>query len=86
LAIQSFVAELADAAGRDSKDFLLELIGPARHINPHAVGDLWNSGESPERYPIDTARLRAVVERVAEGIGWGRKMPKGRGLGICRTL
>jgi CO/xanthine dehydrogenase Mo-binding subunit len=29
-AIQSFVAELAAAAGRDPKDYLLELIGPAR--------------------------------------------------------
>jgi len=28
-AIQSFVAELAAAAGRDPKDFLLEVIGPA---------------------------------------------------------
>jgi isoquinoline 1-oxidoreductase subunit beta len=82
-AIQSFVAELADATGRDPKDYLLEVIGPARHINPYAVGDLWNYGESPERYPIDTGRLRAVVERVADGIGWGRKMPKGRGLGIA---
>ena len=29
-AVQSFVAELAAAAGRDPKDFLLEVIGPAR--------------------------------------------------------
>ena len=28
-AVQSFVAELAAAAGRDPKDFLLEVIGPA---------------------------------------------------------
>jgi isoquinoline 1-oxidoreductase subunit beta len=82
-AIQSFVAELADAAGRDQKDYLLEVIGPARYINPYAIADLWNYGESPERYPIDTGRLRAVVERAAEGIGWDRKMPKGRGLGIA---
>ena len=29
-AVQSFVAELAAAAGRDPKDYLLEVIGPAR--------------------------------------------------------
>ena len=82
-AIQSFVAELAAAAGRDPKDFLLEVIGPARHINPYSIADHWNYGQSPTRYTIETGRLRAVVERAAEGIGWGRKMPKGGGLGIA---
>jgi len=38
-AIQSFVAELAAAAGRDPKDYLLELIGPARRIDPRTLGD-----------------------------------------------
>ena len=82
-AVQSFVAELAAAAGRDPKDFLLEVIGPAREINPEKLGDTWNHGESPERYPIDTGRLRRVVELVARESGWGRKLPRGRGLGIA---
>ena len=82
-AVQSFVAELAAAAGRDPKDFLLDVIGPARHISPEKLGDTWNHGESPERYPVDTGRLRRVVETVAREAGWGRKLPKGRGLGIA---
>ena len=82
-AIQSFVAELAHAAGRDPKDYLLELIGPARIIDPTKIGDVWNHGEDPERYPIDTGRLRRVVETAAQGIGWGRTLPKGTGLGIA---
>ena len=82
-AIQSFVAELAHAAGRDPKDYLLELIGPARMINPTSLGDVWNHGEDPKRYPIDTGRLRRVVETAAAGIGWGRPLPAGRGLGIA---
>ena len=82
-AVQSFVAELAAAAGRDPKEFLLDIIGPARQINPEALGDTWNHGESPERYPVDTGRLRRVVETVAFESGWGRPMPKGRGLGIA---
>jgi isoquinoline 1-oxidoreductase subunit beta len=82
-AIQSFVAELAAVAGKDQKDYLLDVIGPARHINPYGIGDEWNYGESPVRYPIETGRLRAVIERAAEGIGWGRKLPKGRGLGVA---
>jgi isoquinoline 1-oxidoreductase beta subunit len=82
-AVQSFVGELAAAAGRDPKDFLLDVIGPARVINPHTLGDTWNHGESPERYPVDTGRLRRVVETVAREAAWGRTLPKGRGLGIA---
>jgi len=82
-AIQSFVAELAHAAGRDPKDYLLELIGPARIIDPTDIGDVWNHGEDPKRYPIDTGRLRRVIETVADGIKWGRTMPKDSGLGIA---
>jgi isoquinoline 1-oxidoreductase beta subunit len=82
-AIQSFVAELAHAAGRDPKDYLLDLIGPARLIDPTEIGDAWNHGEDPKLYPIDTGRLRRVVEAAANGIGWGRSLPKGQGLGIA---
>ena len=77
------MAELAHAAGRDPKDYLLELIGPARIIDPTKIGDVWNHGEDPERYPIDTGRLRRVIETAAQGIGWGRTLPKGSGLGIA---
>jgi isoquinoline 1-oxidoreductase beta subunit len=82
-AVQSFVAELAAAAGRDPKDFLLEVIGPARQVSPELLGDTWNHGESPERYPVDTGRLRRVAEVAAREAGWGKKLPKGRGLGIA---
>ena len=34
-------------------------------------------------YPIDTGRLRHVVELAAEKAGWGRKLPQGHGLGIA---
>jgi isoquinoline 1-oxidoreductase beta subunit len=82
-AVQSFVAELAAAAGRDPKDFLLEVIGPARVVSPKMLGDTWNHGESPERYPVDTGRLRGVAELAAKEAGWGRSLPKGSGLGIA---
>jgi isoquinoline 1-oxidoreductase beta subunit len=82
-AVQSFVAELAAAAGRDHRDYLLDLIGPARRIDPAALKDSWNHGESPMRYPVDTGRLRRVVETVTREAGWGRKLPKGQGLGLA---
>jgi isoquinoline 1-oxidoreductase beta subunit len=85
-AIQSFVAELAHATGRDPKDMLLELIGPARIVDPglHAAkGMFWNYGEPADGYAIDTARLRHVTELAAEKAGWGRELPPGHGLGIA---
>jgi isoquinoline 1-oxidoreductase beta subunit len=82
-AVQCFVAELAAAAGRDHRDFLLDLIGPARPIDPGALKDSWNYGESPQRYPYDTGRLRGVIETATREANWGRKLPKGRGLGLA---
>lgn len=81
-AVQSMVGEIAHATGRDQKETLLDLIGSPRIVKPD-VKDLWNYGEPQESYPIDTARLRKVVELVAEKGEWGRKVPKGHGLGIA---
>lgn len=81
--VQCFVAELAHAAGRDPKDYLLDLIGPGRRIHPGVYSDTSNYGESPVTYPIDTARMRRVIEMAAKGANWGRQLPKGRGLGIA---
>ncbi|MBR0753060.1 xanthine dehydrogenase family protein molybdopterin-binding subunit [Bradyrhizobium jicamae] len=82
-AVQSMVAEIALATKRDPKDMLLELIGSPRIVNLGSVKDPWNYGEPYDSYPIDTARLRKVVELVAEKGGWGRQVPKGHGLGIA---
>ncbi|WP_316198854.1 MULTISPECIES: xanthine dehydrogenase family protein molybdopterin-binding subunit [unclassified Bradyrhizobium] len=82
-AVQSMVGEIAQAAGRDQKDMLLEMIGSPRHVDLSSVKDPWNYGEPYSSYPIDTARLRKVVELVAEKGEWGRSLPKGHGLGIA---
>lgn len=82
-AIQSFVGEMAAASGRDPKDFLLELLGPPRKIDPRQINDTWNHGEDPVAYPIDIGRLRRVTERVAKESGWGKPLGKGRGRGIA---
>ncbi|WP_103173803.1 xanthine dehydrogenase family protein molybdopterin-binding subunit [Paracoccus sp. SY] len=82
-AIQSFIAELAHEAGRDHRDYLLEVIGPARKIDPTEQGDVWNYGEDPARYPIDTGRLRRVIETASDAAGWGKEMPARSGLGLA---
>jgi isoquinoline 1-oxidoreductase subunit beta len=82
-AVQSMVGELATATNRDQKEMLLELIGSPRIVNLSSVKDPWNYGEPYDSYPIDTGRLRKVVELVAEKGGWGRTVPKGHGLGIA---
>lgn len=82
-AIQSFVAEMAHEAQKDHKDFLLELIGPARKIDPRSLNDHFNYTESPDLYPVDTGRMRNVIERATREAGWGRDMPKGKGLGLA---
>jgi isoquinoline 1-oxidoreductase subunit beta len=85
-AVQSFVAELAKATERDPKDMLIELIGPPRIVDPSKspdVADFWNYGDPVETYPIDTGRLRHVVDLVARKADWGRKLPARHGLGIA---
>jgi isoquinoline 1-oxidoreductase beta subunit len=82
-AVQSMVGEIAHATNRDQKEMLLELIGTPRLVKLDSVKDPWNYGEPFDSYPIDTGRLRRVVEIVADKGGWGRSVPKGHGLGIA---
>jgi len=83
--IQSFIAEIAAQLGRDPKDFLLEMIGPPRIVDPRkqVTTEWWNYGEPDVGFEIDTGRLRKVAELAAERAGWGKTLPKGRGLGIA---
>ena len=85
-AIHSFVDELAHAAGKDPRDFLLELLGPARVLDATQLGvngKLWNYDRSTEEYPIDVGRYRRVLERATEQAGWGGSLPAGRGRGVA---
>jgi isoquinoline 1-oxidoreductase subunit beta len=85
-AVQTMVSEIAAATNRDPKEVLLELLGKPRIVDPRKsaeVKDFWNYGDPFEVYPIDTGRLRGVVELVAEKADWGKPLPKGHGLGIA---
>jgi len=77
-AIHSFVDELAHNAGRDSVEYLLDMIGPARTIEPPQPNRM------SAKFPLDTGRLRRVIEIAADQSGWTKKKPaKGRALGIA---
>jgi isoquinoline 1-oxidoreductase beta subunit len=80
-AIHSFADELANAANKDSVQYLLDLIGPSRIVPlPGAPHEL----EEQKLYPLDTAKLRRVVEVVAEKSGWGKRTSgKGHGFGVA---
>jgi isoquinoline 1-oxidoreductase beta subunit len=82
-AIHSFADELAHNAKKDSVEYLLDLIGPPRIVALDLKGD---EAEDAKQYPLDTARLRRVVDMAAEKSGWGkrsRNLGKGRGMGIA---
>jgi len=82
-AVGSFVDELADATGKSTYDMWMELIGSDRIITPSADGaDYFNYGENPERHPIETSRLKAVLKRLKDFADLDRKLPEGRGIGI----
>ena len=78
--VNSFVDELAVAAGRDRVEYLLDILGKPRIIELRPP----NQQDRPNPYPLDTARTRRVIELVAEQSGWAKKKSgNGRGFGIA---
>lgn len=66
---QSFIDELAQAAGRDPVAFRLDLLSGGPAAGTQGV--------------MDAGRMAAVVRLVAEKASWGqRQLPKGTGMGI----
>jgi isoquinoline 1-oxidoreductase subunit beta len=83
--IHSFVGELAAAAGKDPVEYVLMLLGPDRIIPKSELAkDYTNYDQDYDKYPIDTARFRRVVQIAAEKSGWGKqKLGNGFGMGIA---
>jgi isoquinoline 1-oxidoreductase subunit beta len=90
--ICSFADELAVAAHRDSKEYLLELIGDGKVLDLPAEGvEFFDNNAFPMHecgrpfkvlpaYPADTRRLKAVIEQVAMESGWKDKVTKYKGM------
>ena len=70
-AVQSFLHELSAAANIDHLQFLLNLMGEPRHLPPAT------------EMALNTGRAAAVIKLAAEKAGWGKTLPKGRGMGLA---
>lgn len=65
----SLMGELAQAAGMDEKSFWLKSIGQDRLVKPR-VASYSNYGKKIDQYPNDTARAKAVIQKVCDNAGW----------------
>jgi isoquinoline 1-oxidoreductase beta subunit len=76
-AAQSFIDELAHAAGRDPLQFRLDMLAAEQPAPAPA-------GTGPQPVLFDGARMRAVLETVGQRSGWGtRALPRGTGMGVA---
>jgi isoquinoline 1-oxidoreductase beta subunit len=80
---QSFIDELARAAGKDTYEFQRTLLDPVRTPGfvptPTVEGQITHRISPRER----AARLRAVLDEAARKADWARPLGQGRGRGIA---
>jgi isoquinoline 1-oxidoreductase subunit beta len=75
-AIESFIDELAEKAGKDPYQYRL------------ALSDRWvvTNPKDSKDFPFDPARFRATLTLAAEKAGWKDPVPAGRGRGIAQNV
>ena len=80
--IQSFIDELAHAAGKDPVEFRLALLDSAM---PEEAPPPGRGGRGGFRAPsLDPQRMKGALQLVAEKSGWGKtKLPKGTAMGVA---
>jgi isoquinoline 1-oxidoreductase subunit beta len=88
-AVCSFADELAVAAGKDPVEYLRQLLGEPRKLDFAAMHvDYPNYGASLDTYPVDTGRLRGVLDLAVRNSEWGRPLAprNGRGVAVHRSF
>jgi len=72
--LESYMDELAHAAGMDPYEFRRRVLGPDRLVK--------DALDAKDR-PLDTGRFKGVLQLCAEKGDWGKPMPAGQGRGIA---
>ncbi|HET6982487.1 MAG TPA: molybdopterin cofactor-binding domain-containing protein [Myxococcaceae bacterium] len=81
-AYQSFLDEVAHAAGKDPLEFRRTLLAVTPLPGPPPPAQRRPGGPPPT--PFDPARMTGVLDLVAEKSGWGKqKLPRGTGMGVA---
>src|SRR5262249_32559654 len=86
-AIQSFIDELAHAAGKDPLQFRIDLLSttpiplPPPPAPPAGAPAGAGRGNAPAGY--NAQRMKGVLELVRQKSGWGSPLPKGTGRGVA---
>ena len=87
---QSFIDELAHAAGKDPMDFRFDLLGAPRKqmvkaaAKPKVENEPVQTASSAKTQAYDVARMSNVLETVMEKSGWGKRaLPKGNAMGVA---
>ena len=83
--VQSFIGELAQAAGQDPAEYWLKALGAPRKMDFKAQNAEYdNYGKPLDQFPVDTGRLRRVAELALERSGWAnKKSGNGHGWGFA---
>ena len=88
--MQSFIDELAHAAGKDPVAFRFQLLGePKKEIvtaaaKPKVENEPGTKPSDAAHVAYDVDRMRGVLETVVDKSGWGKRtLPKGTAMGVA---
>jgi isoquinoline 1-oxidoreductase beta subunit len=84
-AICTMLDEIAETKGVDPVDQALQLLGEDKNLTfaGEMVGDYGNYGEKIEDFPWSTARMKKVIETVAEKSNWKSNLAAGKAVGFA---